>query len=94
MASMINDDFSSKKVDVNDVFKPEHALLYIKKLREKSGLYDIDQIEDIQNNNTDPNPRSTKEPDHSENSSNNKTTRGYTPKKYQQNVTAYSGEQK
>ncbi|HDU4714787.1 MULTISPECIES: ParB N-terminal domain-containing protein [Klebsiella] len=81
MASMINDDFSSKKVDVNDVFKPEHALLYIKKLREKSGLYDIDQIEDIQNNNTDPNPRSTKEPDHSENSSNNKTTRGYTPKK-------------
>ncbi|MDC9622408.1 ParB/Srx family N-terminal domain-containing protein [Xenorhabdus sp. XENO-7] len=46
MASKINNDFSNKIVDVNDVFKPEHATNYLNSVRNYAGILDIETYED------------------------------------------------
>lgn len=54
MASKINDDFSQKLVDVNDVFKPEDAIVYLKKVREYAGI--VESQDEPKNDESSPTP--------------------------------------
>lgn len=63
MASKINDDFSFKYVDVNSVFKPEDAKVYLNKVRTHAGIVDTPEDreqEEVQSDNNAPPKTSNK----------------------------------
>ncbi|ELQ9311819.1 ParB N-terminal domain-containing protein [Serratia marcescens] len=51
MASKINTDFSQKIVDVNSVFTPEAASMYLRKVREFAGIFEYEDSSNEKNEN-------------------------------------------
>jgi len=74
MASKINTDFSQKIVDVNSVFTPEAASMYLRKVREFAGIFEYEDSPNQKNENQgEPEEKETKShsDDESDPSSNN-----------------------